>query len=257
MLKIENIVKTFKNNQQSAINGFSLEVPEQQLITLLGESGCGKTTLLRVLSGLETPEKGSIKLGENYLFDGRKSVSPCQRKIAMVFQGGALFPHLKVHQNVAFGLQGFQKNDRRECVQEHLKRVGLGAKYDQYPHQLSGGERQRVALARALAPKPKLLLLDEPFANLDTGMRAELRIQVRELLKSLNCTSILVSHDPADARSFGDRCVIMRAGKLEKSIESKNIFSSQLDCYCEKLLSCPSAKLAIKESLNLPTENQV
>ena len=98
MLKIENIVKTFKSSQHSALNGFSLEVPEQQLITLLGESGCGKTTLLRVLSGLETPEKGSIKLGENYLFDGRKSVSRCQRKIAMVFQGGALFPHLKVHQ---------------------------------------------------------------------------------------------------------------------------------------------------------------
>lgn len=249
MLKIKHIVKTFKDNQLAALNGFSLEVPAQQLITLLGESGCGKTTLLRVLSGLETPEEGSIRLGSKYLYHDGTSISPCQRDIAMVFQGGALFPHLKVHQNVAFGLPKLPKKERRDLVQEHLQRVGLSTKYDQYPHQLSGGERQRVALARALAPQPKLLLLDEPFANLDTGMRAELRIHVRELLKSLKCTAILVSHDPADARSFGDRCVIMRAGKMEKSIESKQIFSSKLDCYCEKLLSCPSAQLAMKESL--------
>jgi len=236
MLFIDKISKRFKGADRSAIDTFTLAVQKKQLVTLLGESGCGKTTLLRILCGLETPDAGCVTLGTQTLVDESSWVSPCQRKIGMVFQGGALFPHLKVEQNIAFGLSHVSKKQQRDIVAFNLELVGLQSKAKQYPHHLSGGERQRVALARALAPKPELLLLDEPFSNLDVSMRAELRLQVRDLLKSLQCAAILVSHDPADAEKFGDQCVIMRAGKIAESLSTAALLSSQLDCYCSKLL---------------------
>lgn len=191
-----------------------LELERFSITVLFGPSGCGKTTLLRMLAGLEQPDAGCIRLGSDLWFQGRHHVSPQDRRVGYVFQEGALFPHLSVAANVAFGLVRGQA--RTERVATLIRRVGLAGLEHRRPGELSGGQRQRVALARALAPRPRLLLLDEPFASLDRPAAEHLRHALRAILKAEGIPAVLVTHDREDALSLGDRLLRMEAGRIRQ-----------------------------------------
>lgn len=197
-----------------ALKSFSLAVESGEVVSLLGPSGSGKTTALRIAAGLEVPQRGSVHVGGK-LVDGKGVfVPPEARDVGLVFQDLALFPHLTVAENVAFGLRGGKA--RRARVEELLELVGLGEQARAYPHQLSGGQQQRVALARALAPKPSVLLLDEPFSNLDVVLRQHVRREMASLLKTIGTSVLFVTHDPEEALYMGDRVAVMRAGAVQQ-----------------------------------------
>jgi iron(III) transport system ATP-binding protein len=184
---------------------------------IVGSSGCGKTTLLRAIAGFLPVSRGTIAIGERIVARGPDvNVPPEERGVGLVFQDYALFPHLRVEDNVAFGLRGATSAGRRARVAELLALVGLAAQARKYPHELSGGQQQRVALARALAPQPALLLMDEPFSNLDVEMRSRLGAEVRQILKDSNTTAILVTHDQQEAFAIADCVGVMHAGRLEQ-----------------------------------------
>jgi iron(III) transport system ATP-binding protein len=193
-----------------AVDGASLQVQDGQLVALLGPSGSGKTTLLRVLAGFEAPDGGRVEIGGRHVAGEGAWVEPEHRRVGMVFQDGALFPHLTVEGNVAFGASGPAR--AAEC----LELVGLADRARDFPHELSGGERQRIALARALAADPSVVLLDEPFASLDAGLRDSLRLQVREILKAAGTSALLVTHDQAEALSLAETVAVMRDGRVEQ-----------------------------------------
>jgi putative spermidine/putrescine transport system ATP-binding protein len=207
-LSIEHLEKTFGTNR--VVKDFSLGVEKGEFISLLGPSGCGKTTVLRMVAGFEAPTSGAIRV------DGKDitGLRPNQRNIGMVFQAYALFPNLTVAQNVAFGLKvkGVPRADTDTRVAEMLKLIGLPDQGGRYPFQLSGGQQQRVALARALAPRPQVLLLDEPLSALDAKIRVSLREEIRAIQRSLGITTIFVTHDQEEALSLSDRVVVMNAG---------------------------------------------
>ena len=193
-----------------AVAGVSLDVASGEIVALLGPSGSGKTTLLRMIAGFERPDSGSIAIAGRTVVGPNTMIEPEQRRIGMVFQQGALFPHLDVHGNVAFGAA------RAQRVQECLDLIELGHRGAAFPHELSGGERQRVALARALAAEPDVVLLDEPFAALDASLRESLREEVAAILRSAGATALLVTHDQAEALSLADQVAVMRGGRLEQ-----------------------------------------
>lgn len=193
-----------------AVAGATLRVERGQLVALLGPSGSGKTTLLRVIAGFEAPDVGAVWIGGRAVVGDGVWVEPERRRIGMVFQDGALFPHLTVAGNVGFGASS------RSRVGECLSLVGLAGQDGSYPHELSGGERQRVALARALAADPEVVLLDEPFASLDAGLREALREEVAQILRSAGTSALLVTHDQAEALSLADTVAVMRDGRIEQ-----------------------------------------
>ena len=204
----EGVEKAFGRTR--AVAGASLRVPSGELVALLGPSGSGKTTLLRVIAGFEQPDAGSVAIAGRPVAGNGTWVEPERRRIGMVFQDGALFPHLTVTGNVAFGAT------RRERVDECLELVGLADRAESYPHELSGGERQRVALARALAADPEVVLLDEPFAALDAGLRDSLRQEVTAILRTAGTSALLVTHDQAEALSLAGTVAVMREGRVEQ-----------------------------------------
>ena len=191
---------------------------------LLGPSGCGKTTILRLVAGFENPTSGRIVVAGEVLADNGIFVAPEARGIGYVFQDFALFPHLTVSENVTFGLRTLDKTAQQKRADEMLELVGLTAMAKRYPHELSGGQRQRVALARALAPKPKLLLMDEPFASLDVGLRETLGLEVRALLKKLHTTALFVTHDQLEAFSIADQIGVMNNGVIEQMDSAYNLY---------------------------------
>ena len=193
-----------------ALDHFDLELGHGVIMALLGPSGCGKTTALRVMAGFERPQSGEVWVGDKPVSRKGTWIEPEHRRIGMVFQDWALFPHLDVWHNVAFGLRGTE--DAR--VHEVLEMVHLSAYGKRMPHELSGGQQQRVAIARALAPSPEVILLDEPFSNLDASLRAEVRAEVREVLKAAEATAIFVTHDQEEALSMADRLAVMSAGRV-------------------------------------------
>jgi iron(III) transport system ATP-binding protein len=203
-----HVVKRFGETQ--AVDGASLQVDDAELVALLGPSGSGKTTLLRIIAGFETPDAGVVAIAGHTVAGDGTWVEPEHRRIGMVFQDGALFPHLTVKANVGFGASEPAR------VAERLELVGLADRSGAYPHELSGGERQRVALARALAADPSVVLLDEPFAALDAGLRETLRAEVRQILKAAGASALLVTHDQAEALSLADRVAVMRDGRIEQ-----------------------------------------
>jgi iron(III) transport system ATP-binding protein len=205
-----------------AVDGVDLVVKQGDIMAVIGPSGCGKTTLLRLIAGFEYPDEGKVVINGRVMLDETKSTPPEQRGVGMVFQEHALFPHLTVGQNVAFGLN--RKSDKKSIIQAELERVGLSGYENRYPHELSGGERQRVALARALAPKPALVLLDEPFSNLDAERRESVREDVRSILKNAGAAAIFVTHDQEEALFMGDCMAVLNKGRVDQVGLPEEIF---------------------------------
>jgi|TARA_R110000851_G_scaffold332391_1_gene508419 iron(III) transport system ATP-binding protein len=196
------------------VDGLSLALQKGNIGCLLGASGCGKTTVLRAIAGFEPLRKGTILLDNTLLSEPGYQVEPQHRNVGMMFQDYALFPHLSIEKNVGFGLQRKSRHERRDQVMDMLKLVGLSDVANRYPHELSGGQQQRVALARALAPEPELLLLDEPFSNLDVDTRERLAFEVRDILQSTGHTALLVTHNQAEAFAIADRIGVMEKGNI-------------------------------------------
>jgi iron(III) transport system ATP-binding protein len=215
------------------VDGLSLSVEQGEIACLLGASGCGKTTVLRCIAGFEPVSAGSIQIGGVKVSSENTHVPPEQREVGMVFQDYALFPHLSVAQNVAFGLRkrSLTSAQSQKRVAELLERVGLAREADKYPHQLSGGQQQRVALIRAIAPEPKLLLLDEPFSNLDVELRERLSLEVRHLLKDAGITAVLVTHDQNEAFAVADMVAVMRDGRIEQWDTPYNLYHRPVTRY--------------------------
>jgi iron(III) transport system ATP-binding protein len=210
VLELSGVSKRFANAAASAVERVDLALGEGELMALLGPSGCGKTTTLRMIGGFEVPDAGTIRLeGQDIT-----NLPPEARGIGFVFQDYALFPHLTVVQNVAFGLGRLSRAERRATAERMLALVGLAGLEDRRPHQLSGGQQQRVALARTLATRPRLILLDEPFSNLDARMRVETRQEVRRMLKEAGSAGILVTHDQEEALALADRIALMDSGRV-------------------------------------------
>ena len=203
----------------TAVDDFTLEVEAGEFCAILGPSGSGKTTVLRLIAGFERPDGGTLELFGRPTAGGGTFVAPDRRDVGMVFQDYALFPHMNVAENVAYGLRGGVRSgrDRRERVREVIELTGLGGLEQRSVHELSGGEQQRAALARALAPGPRMLLLDEPFSNLDAGLRGRLRLEVREIVRRAGATAILVTHEQEEALSLADRVAFMWRGRVEQS----------------------------------------
>lgn len=186
-----------------------MSMEQGEVVGVLGQSGCGKSTLLRLIAGLEAPDSGRIVIAGKTLVDQREFVNPEHRGVGMIFQDYALFPHLTVAENILFGLHRLTKEERTERLQEMLELVQMQEYGKRYPHELSGGQQQRVAFARALAPRPVLLLMDEPFNNLDADLKKKIREDLKDLLRAANITSILVTHDKEDADAICDRIIRM------------------------------------------------
>ena len=222
ILNVADLYLSF--GRTAVLQGFGFDLAAGEIACLLGHSGCGKTTALRAVAGFEQPERGRIALQERTLSDGRLFVPPHLRRIGMVFQDYALFPHLNVADNIAFGLSGHSAEARKARVAELLSLIGLPDYGGHYPHQLSGGQQQRVALARALAPKPELVLLDEPFSNLDADLRTRLSKEVRSLLKQENTSALLVTHDQQEAFAMADKIGIMADGRLQQWDTPYNLY---------------------------------
>jgi len=209
MICCHGVAKRFGTTR--AVDEAQLCVEQGEFVALLGPSGCGKTTLLRLIAGFEAPDAGEIRLAGRTVADGRTWVPPERRLVGMVFQDYALFPHLTVAENIGFGLPRGQRGRRVPIMLALVDLCGLG---DRYPHELSGGQQQRVALARALAPGPELVLLDEPWSNIDPHLRASMRDELARILRSIGVTVVLVTHDREEAFSLADRIALMRAGTI-------------------------------------------
>ena len=216
ILSVQNLTKRFEPAAPPVVHEVSFEVEDGEIFSILGPSGCGKTTTLRCVAGFEKATGGTIAVRERVLSGPDVHVSPDARDVGIVFQNYALFPHLTVRENVAFGLDGASDAEQTARAQEALEMVGLDGFEDRRPQHLSGGQQQRVALARTLAPEPDLLLLDEPFSNLDALLRQETRQEVRELLKSKGMSAVFVTHNQEEALSFADRLAVMRGGQLDQ-----------------------------------------
>ena len=212
LLQVENISAGYA--RQRVIESLSFRVNRGEIVSLLGPSGCGKTTALRAIAGFEPISEGQILIAEKLISAPGVTVPPEHRSIGMVFQDYALFPHLTIADNIAFGLRKRAAVDRKVQVDHLLDATGLGGMGGRYPHELSGGQQQRVALARALAPRPTILLMDEPFSNLDVELRERLSVEVRDLLKSEGISGILVTHDQHEAFAVSDKVGVMRDGKI-------------------------------------------
>ncbi len=215
LLEVKDIEKSFEKDVP-VVQKSSFGVKDNEIFALLGPSGCGKTTTLRLISGFEQLDNGEVYLGGKLLSSTKKHVPPQKRGIGFVFQDYALFPHMSALENVAFGLTKLRKYKRNVFAEEVLCRTGMGQHKHKSPAELSGGQQQRVALARAIAPKPNLVLLDEPFSNLDAILRDSTRKEVRAILKKAGMSAILVTHDQEEALSFADRVAVMNDGRIEQ-----------------------------------------
>jgi iron(III) transport system ATP-binding protein len=216
-----------------AVSDFSLDIAPGEIVSLLGPSGCGKTTLLRLAAGVERPSAGRILINDLEV-SGQKFEPPERRGVGLMFQDFALFPHLSNLANVMFGLKSLPKADAEREARLSLERVGLGAYADLYPHRLSGGEQQRVALARAVAPRPSVLLMDEPFSGLDRRLRDQVREDVVHVLRESRVTCVIVTHDAEEAMLVADRIALMRAGRLVQLGEPQAIYRAPADLFAAR-----------------------
>jgi len=227
VLSLQSITKTIGSN--TVLKDINLDVQDQEFLAILGSSGSGKTTLLRLISGFDSPDSGQIQLGAKMVFSKSLNVSSEERRVGFVPQDAALFPHLSVAKNIEFGLSKQSAAERKQRVTELLQLVDLAGFEDRMPHQLSGGQRHRVALARALAPKPQLILLDEPFSSLDAELRVRLREDVRNVITKTGTTAILVTHDQEEALSIASRVAVLRDGEFAQIGNPSEIYQAPTD----------------------------
>jgi iron(III) transport system ATP-binding protein len=231
ILRLDAVTKRYTPSALPAVEAVSLTLQHGEILALLGPSGCGKTTLLRLIAGFERPDSGTIYLGQQPVC-GTYWLPPERRDVGIVFQDYALFPHLTVEKNVAFGLQqltrqgGLAAKQLQQQTAEAIALVGLTGLERRFPHELSGGQQQRVALARALAPRPSLILLDEPFSNLDVQVRLYLRQEVRDILKRVNASGVFVTHDQEEALAIADQVTVMQQGRVEQSGTPEEIYTA-------------------------------
>ena len=221
MVECKNLTKLYDNF--AAVKDISLKIKEKEFVSILGPSGCGKSTLLRLIAGLEVPSHGQVFLLDQEISGNKINLPPENRKFGMIFQDFTLFPHLSVRKNISFGVSG-SKNEKHKRVEELLNLVKLPHLAEKMPSQISGGEQQRIAIARALAPKPCLILMDEPFSNLDYQLRKQLRYDIRNILINQGVATILVTHDQMEAITFSERVVLMKSGELVQSGTSLEIY---------------------------------
>jgi iron(III) transport system ATP-binding protein len=250
-LDVSQLSVQYAGRTQRAVDQASFSLQAGEIGVLIGPSGCGKTTLLRAVAGLERANGGSIRLAGDIVSSPQEHLPAESRRIGMVFQDYALFPHLDVAGNVGFGLAHLAPAERRARVQESLALVGLAQSGHLHPHQLSGGQQQRVALARALAPKPRLLLLDEPFSNLDVDLRERLAHEVRGILKAAGATALFVTHDQLEAFAIGDRIGVMHEGRLQQWDEAYALYHRPATRFVAEFIGhgvFAHAKISLRES---------
>jgi iron(III) transport system ATP-binding protein len=258
ILRLSEVSKRFPSSPISAVDKTSFSLTEGEILGLLGPSGCGKTTLLRMIAGFEKPSQGTIELGGRIVADKNTFIPPEKRNTGMVFQDYALFPHLTIADNIAFGLKNaserLSSRDIKARVGETLKLVGLEGLEKRYPHQLSGGQQQRVALARALAPKPSLILLDEPLSNLDVQVRQRLRHEIRHILKATGISAIFVTHDREEAMVISDTIAVICQGKLEQINTPETIYSQPASRFVAEFVTQANFLQAKREGEQWQTE---
>lgn len=212
MIQLNGISFKYNNKREPILKNISFSLDKKQILAVVGSSGCGKSTLLRVIAGLDNPYTGEISIEGNILFNDNQNIPTEKRGVGMLFQDYALFPHMTVEQNISFGISKLKKDDRKKRISEMLSLVDLSGYEKRYPYQLSGGQQQRIALARALAPKPSVLLLDEPFSNLDTNLIAKVRSSLTEIIKRSGITTIIVTHNIDDAKYMSDKILSLEEG---------------------------------------------
>lgn len=222
VLELDGLSQAY--DRELVIRNLSLSLREGEIGCLLGASGCGKTTVLRIIAGFEPLLQGSVRINGATVSSPAISLSPAKRNIGMVFQDYALFPHLSILENVGFGLRSLSHQERQRRVQQALELVGLHTEHNKYPHEISGGQQQRVALARALAPRPQLLLMDEPFSNLDVTLRERLSMEVRDILKENGTTALFVTHNQLEAFAVADRIGVMHNGEIMQWDSGYNLY---------------------------------
>ncbi len=251
VLKLEDVELYFDGF--CVLNRMNLSVKAGEFVCVLGPSGCGKTSTLRVCAGLETPKRGRVILDGQVVTDGSDVLAPEKRHIGFLFQDFALFPHLSVFDNVAFGLKGFPKSAVKDRVFKVLKQVQMDKFAQAHPHTLSGGQQQRVALARALAPKPGIMLLDEPFSGLDSGLRAEIRDQTLHVLKSTNVAAIMVTHDPEEAMFMADRIILMNNGSIVQDGTPTELYTQPVDHFAASFFGEINTMKGVVQNSNAQT----
>ncbi|MGA0333978.1 MAG: ABC transporter ATP-binding protein [Kiritimatiellia bacterium] len=234
-LELQDITRCYHPGNPPAVDHLNLQVKKGEVLALVGESGSGKTTLLRLICGLEKPDAGQLSLAGQPMVNARTWIPPEHRKVGMVFQDGALFPHLTVEENIAYGLNRKCRAVKCQRIETLLCLVGMDGFQKRYPHELSGGERQRLAVIRALAPEPSVLLLDEPFSNLDPALRRSLRSDVLRIIRELETTAIMVTHDAEDALHVGDRVAVLRAGKFDQIAGPHEIYHHPASAYSARI----------------------
>ncbi|MBP1969123.1 iron(III) transport system ATP-binding protein [Virgibacillus natechei] len=230
-IQLENITKHFKGGEKPAVNSLQLNIEKGEIITLLGPSGCGKTTTLRMIAGFENPSEGSLHIDGKEVYSDSRTLPPEKRGIGMVFQDYALFPHMSILKNVMFGLNKWSIKAKKQRAAEVLELVGLEEYAHRYPTELSGGQQQRIALARALAPRPNVVLMDEPFSNLDASLREKMRFDVTNILRKTNTTAIIVTHDQKDAFAVSNRVVVMNDGLIQQIATPKEMYRCPKNCF--------------------------
>jgi iron(III) transport system ATP-binding protein len=251
-LMLERVRKHYR--RVPAVSELDLSVAQGEVVTLVGPSGCGKSTALRLVAGLEAPDAGTIWIAGEQVAGDRVRLPAERRNVGMCFQEHALFPHLSVAGNVAFGLKGWPAARRRERVAMVLEMTAMAALARRFPHELSGGEQKRVALARALAPEPALVLLDEPFSNLDRQLREQIRAETVAILRRTETASVFVTHDPTEALTTGDRVAVMRAGRIEQVGRPEEVFHTPANRFVATFLGDADFLPARRAGSELVTE---